>query len=315
MKSIFFFLFMAFFSAAHGQSYFQEVANLVASQSLVSDKIDWKEFTDSTKFIRSLHNKDSIDSFNKMTTRYLRRAGDIHSFFMTPNEVNERKQRPQIKDTTGKLLVHSKLIDKIGYIKVPGFMIFDQNEIKAFADTIQQCIQKLDETNNIKGWVVDLRGNDGGNMWPMLAGLNSLIDDGTVGYFVNPSNKKMKMSWISTKGAAGFVKVSYPYKVKKTKANIAILIDSATASSGEMTAISFIGRENTRTFGTPSAGYTTANQTYNLSNGGILNLATLAVMDRNEKIYTGKVYPDEIILENEPGKDAVLDAALVWLEK
>ena len=36
----------------------------------------------------------------------------------------------------------------------------------------------------MKGWIVDLRGNFGGNMWPMLLSVEPLIGNGTLGYFV-----------------------------------------------------------------------------------------------------------------------------------
>ena len=35
-----------------------------------------------------------------------------------------------------------------------------------------------------RGWVVDLRDNTGGNMWPMLAAIAALLPDGVLGYFV-----------------------------------------------------------------------------------------------------------------------------------
>jgi len=36
------------------------------------------------------------------------------------------------------------------------------------------------------GWLVDLRGNGGGNMWPMLAGIGPVVGEGELGSFQAP---------------------------------------------------------------------------------------------------------------------------------
>ena len=94
---------------------------------------------------------------------------------------------------------------------------------------------------------------------------------------------------------------------------IAVLINSFTATSGEMTAISFLGLPNVKTFGQPSAGYTTANFTYTLSNGTVLQLATSYAADRKRKVYKGKIIPDFLIKENTITDDDVLEAAKKWI--
>ena len=50
---------------------------------------------------------------------------------------------------------------------------------------IQDQIKIMDHPYNI-GWIVDLRGNGGGNMWPMLAGIGPILGEGIAGYFIDP---------------------------------------------------------------------------------------------------------------------------------
>ena len=188
---------------------------------------------------------------------------------------------------------------------------FNEQLNNAFRDTIQQLIKKLDTEYEITGWVVDLRGNTGGNMWPMVAGLNALIKDGTAGYWVNANNKRDK--WYSN--GRNFMGTGKFYKIKTLSAPIAVLIDSSTASSGEMTAISFIGLRNVKTFGQPSAGYTTSNGTYRLSSGVILQLANAYAADRKKNIYKERIYPNVYIKENTKTADDTVEAALEWVEK
>jgi C-terminal processing protease CtpA/Prc len=34
------------------------------------------------------------------------------------------------------------------------------------------------DQGNLAGWIVDLRNNGGGNMWPMLTGIGSILGEG-----------------------------------------------------------------------------------------------------------------------------------------
>ena len=56
----------------------------------------------------------------------------------------------------------------IGYVKVAAFSGIGA-EAAAFANGIQRAIISADRDDLI-GWIVDVRGNLGGNMWPMVAG-------------------------------------------------------------------------------------------------------------------------------------------------
>jgi C-terminal processing protease CtpA/Prc len=144
-------------------------------------------------------------------------------------------------------------------------------------------------------------------MWPMLAGLNPLFEDGAVGYFIDPKDKKTPWE-LSAKKQQGVGKFDFVYKCRNLNTKIAVLTDSLTASSGEMTLIAFLGLPNVKTFGQRTAGYSTANTTIPLSNGGMLLLATKYAADRNKKIYKGYISP-EVITEN----DATVTTAKQWL--
>ena len=90
------------------------------------------------------------------------------------------------------------------------------------------------------------------------------------------------------------------------------MIGEETSSSGEMTTISFIGKNNTKLFGQPSGGYTTANQGFKLSDGSYIYLATSYTADRNSKKYLSKIIPD-IIVQNDNSFDNCLETASKWL--
>jgi carboxyl-terminal processing protease len=56
---------------------------------------------------------------------------------------------------------------------------FPENDVQfvAYETKLQKIIANLDKSHPV-GWVVDLRGNVGGNMWPMLAGVGPVLGEG-----------------------------------------------------------------------------------------------------------------------------------------
>lgn len=190
----------------------------------------------------------------------------------------------------------------IGYIKVEGFNGSGQEAIN-FARNIQNDIGRQDD-KNLKGWVVDLRRNLGGNMWPMIAGLGPLIGEGTCGYFFDIDNKPVHsfayQNGIARLNEQSMVVVEKPYRLINSDLKTAVLISNTTASSGEATAIAFIGRANTRLFGANSCGVSTSNSSYTLPFYGYrLNLFTLNMGDRTGKIYGREIAPDEFVADGQ----------------
>lgn len=57
-----------------------------------------------------------------------------------------------------------------------------------FATDLQRVIASL-EASKPCGWVIDLRANGGGNMWPMLAGIGPLVGAGRLGSFKDPDGR------------------------------------------------------------------------------------------------------------------------------
>lgn len=261
-----------------------EILTYIKEYSIVTDSINWKEFR--RDILTKITKLDDVDSnkiiFSSILDK-LRRYGDFHSFYSDKSNLKKI-----VSNDTTLNYPSSKIIDdSIGYISLPTHLSMNEKDNFIYADTLRKQIRLLDEKYSIKGWIVDLRGNGGGNMWPMLAGLNPIIEDGTVGYFVS---KAKRIKWQSTS--------KNNYKCKNLHNKIAILIDSLTGSSGEMAAISLLGRENSKSFGTKTSGFTTANQNFKLSNGAMLFLATAYCEDRTKKKYIGKITPDVEVSDN-----------------
>jgi len=187
--------------------------------------------------------------------------------------------------------------DGAGIVVVPGVSGTLAEAGQAFAADIASAIAVA--APSVKcGWVVDLREDTGGNMWPMLSGVSAFLGDGPTGFFRDKNGRDTPWR-IAAPG------VSMP---DLSSAPVAVLTGSSTASSGEAVAVAFRGRPNTRSFGRPTAGLSTGNQHFELPGGALLGLTTSRFVDRNGQAYGGQVIPDEVAAPSE------LEAAKAWLK-
>jgi C-terminal processing protease CtpA/Prc len=103
--------------------------------------------------------------------------------------------------------------------------------------------------------------------------------------------------------------VSSAYVLARASPRVAVLTDGLVASSGEAVAISFRARPNARSFGAATCGLSTANQTYRLSDGGMLYLTVAVMADRTRTPYGDSIAPDEMV----SGDAEVVQRAIAWL--
>ncbi len=294
----------------------EQVKDLVREYSIFSDSLNWERLDfELRELADGLQKPEEASILVEHVIKRLREKGDLHSFLQS--QVTSSKYQSQ--DMELEKIEARLLPGRIGYLKVPAFRLQNRDSSGKFAGNIQRLIMQLDRNHEVTGWIVDLRANHGGNMYPMIAGLGPLLDEGTLGFFVKKNRgAQEKTRWFYSHGGAGqgetvLVNVSSPYVLEKKNVKVAVLIGPKTSSSGEMTAMSFIGRKNTQLFGEPTSGYTTANASFTLLNGSGFHIANSFAMDRFMKFSGGKIIPDRVIKEKSPEEDSVLVAAEKWL--
>jgi len=234
-------------------------------------------------------------------------SGTIHNYKIIPAMIN-LVEIPRGRRTG----------DGIGYLDVPAFVGSPQQS-KVYATALQNLIKTLD-TQGVRGWIVDLRQNTGGNCYPMIAGLGPLLGEGTLGYFVSPTKTD---SWWYRAGRSGEAhdvccKVDRPYHLRSEEPPIAILGSSYTASSGEITMISFLGMPKVKIFGEPTQGLVTGNDLFKLSDGALIILTCVNDADRNHKACAGPIQPDfsstvDWSVEGLEG-DPMIEQACRWID-
>ncbi|OFR69135.1 S41 family peptidase [Corynebacterium sp. HMSC078H07] len=212
-------------------------------------------------------------------------AGGKHSkVFSTESEKEIEKTAPVVNYDDGVLRA---TVPSIGR----------HNDGQAYADTLAQGLTAHPEACAA---VVDLRGNGGGDMGPMYAGLSPLLPDGTALSFVS----RMGTTDVTIDGNS-VTGGGTPTTTSGGKLNIpvAVLTDDNTASSAEATLLAFRGLDNVRTFGEPTAGYASANMVIDYPDGRSLMLTTA-----KDKARTGEEFAEDPIAPDAP--ESELDS---WL--
>ena len=275
--------------SAEATAYLNEALDIMQTNSLYRESIDWDQLRQAT-FEVAKYAQTPEDTYGVIRFALVR-LGDHHSSFFTPTELKQTGELSADDNPPPRVKL---LQEKIGFIAIERFSGFDGD---IYATNAQQLIREIDSQNPC-GWIVDLRENSGGNMWPMLAAIGPILGEGDVGAFVDSyGNKEI---WSYQDGQAmldGRIKnqVSDPYQLKAASVPVAVLTGVSTGSSGEAITTAFRGRPNTRSFGVYTAGLTTANQFYPLSDGAGINLANALGADRTGQVYDDRIYPDETV--------------------
>lgn len=225
--------------------------------------------------------------------RVLDALADRHSLLETPKQASVYGEQA-IRSRP----MESRPIADIGYIQVPGLRGTGAHDGAAFTAELCNRIATLASTST-KGWIVDLRQDNGGNMWPMLNGLHSLLGDSDAGGFRDRQGKTRK--WRA--------RASPECRVDLSDSRVAVLVGPKTASSGEAVAVAFRARPGTRFFGQTTAGLATANTTFPLPDGGTLLLTTAAMADREGNEYPRGIVPEVVV----SGDQDAIEMAAGWL--
>lgn len=243
-----------------------------------------------------------------------------HSFVMPTlraAEYNNDKKRLAHAPALSKLMgpIYAEIPEPgIAYISIPWVSTTDDEICTRIADSLQNLIASLDE-QGINNWIVDLRNNSGGNCWPMIAGAGPLLGEGICGYFIR-NHEKVSISYKDGQAFQGKslrCKISgSAYTLKNPKANVVVLTNNKTSSSGEIMALAFKGKERVQLYGQATAGFTTANATYTLSDNSMLVLTVCQEADRTGRICSGRIVPDVTVAEV-GNEDNTRAAAIQWL--
>lgn len=308
------------------EDYLNRALDIMEAASIKRYEIDWPSFREAA--LADAMGAQSPAETHAAIIAALERLGDNHSFFVPPGGqpqlLGSRSIAGSASDgaASGPAAVDPSVdlvVPGVGYLDVPAFS-GGGPEGDLLAQSYHQLIESVDTLAAVCHWVVDIRGNTGGNMWPMIDGVGPLLGDTAIGFFIDPDS--VVNSWFYSGGLAGFddvvvAEIPSPYTLGIDLPFVAVLTDSLTASSGEAVAVAFRGRPGTRSFGAPTWGVSTANAGFQLNDGAVIFLTVTTMADRDGIMYGLEVVPDVLVpggsKTGDPATDEVLAAALQWL--
>jgi carboxyl-terminal processing protease len=305
------------------QLYLDHALALVTARAVVTPAKGWPSV------IRQAHRiaaraKKPADTYGAIifVLDRLYAAGDAHAYngftnpFQAKLEAQAATERARQIGTTPTPPPTVSLLDgRIGAIMIPAVNSPPNTPNgERYTRAALTGLASLEATAKPCGWIVDLRGNTGGNVWPMLLGLGPLLGDGKLVGFRTRAGSEPYIAYrdglLSGVGHSFRAPINVP--VLSPAPPVAVLTDAPTLSSGEAVTIAFHGRANTRSFGTPTGGVPTSPQTFRLSDGALVHFSTADDVDRTGVVYTGPIAPDQPVAADLPD-NAATAAAEEWL--
>jgi C-terminal processing protease CtpA/Prc len=291
-------------------AYLSEALDYIEHNALYADRVDWPAARAAA--LERVEGATTTSDTYVAIERVLRELGDRHSHFVRPADAARLAQ-----DDPAAPLPEGRRIAAVGYIALPP-TIAGGDTPERYAETAVALIQQTDR-EPVCGWVVDLRENQGGNMWPMLAGIEPILGEVEVGAFIDAEGNRQAWSLRDGQAILGAdVAVGAgDYDLKQPDPPVAVLTSRLTASSGEAVVVAFRGRPRTRSFGEATIGVPTVNTVKPMPDEALIVLTVARMADRTGQTYDSPIPPDQPVERTRamhpPEQDNALQAALAWL--
>ncbi|GAB3384355.1 S41 family peptidase [Amycolatopsis echigonensis] len=258
-------------------TYLLGALNLLRTHSIDRDRVDWPRAE--AEALRAAEGVSTYSGTYPAIRTVLAELGNPHSALLTPAQA-----RPLSAATIE--VPSSSVSDGIAVLKIPGFVSDPAGERRYVAAGVAAL--RAVEAQASCGWIVDLRDDTGGNMWPMLTVLAPLLGDGIAGSFSAPGAAPTFWSVRDGRAWSGEVPRTdevNPVRLSRPAPPVAVLTSRITASSGEATLIAFRGLGRAATFGGATAGFATANDVFALADGAKLVVTSAVDVDRAGRRY------------------------------
>ena len=264
--------------------YVKKAVRIMDKNGIYAQGPEWEK----TKAEALAAKPSSLEEAQEIVIQAGKVAGGKHTFLMTIDEMTEN-------DTTTWEMPKVELLEgSIAAIKLPQFMGNAEDGIR-YTNTVLNALP-----NTLKGVIIDLRGNRGGNMYPMIAAVHRFLPDDVI-LQLRTRRNDMKINVAYVMNVASVAQQAH------IDCPVALLTDESTGSSGEAVLLCFRGLKNARTFGTPTAGYASCNQPFNLPDGSQLVLTTGEDVARTGEVFCDDPINPDVLTETP------FEAAIEWL--
>ncbi|NVJ47377.1 MAG: S41 family peptidase [Cytophagia bacterium] len=302
--------------------------SMIQDQWLYIEKVDIEAYRRKADSLKKYI--ESTEELMPLFQQMFDEAQDNHSFFWVNNkkysshfgQLSEDDIRKPLIDAleNGEGIYKAEIIDNIGYLRIPQDNTSDNPKaMQSHAQNFHQQICEIYEQNP-EGWIIDLRLNTGGNMYPMISSISAIVGEGDFAYQVDRNGNKT--NW-SIKGLAvmqgkdtitSLIKTCLP---DLSSERLVVLTSQMTGSSGEITALAVSKRPNTYFIGEQTAGFMTSNELIRLPQEVFLLLAHAHEANSDGELVN-KITPDLEMIEGDSFsnllEDTKVQKAISWLK-
>lgn len=282
---------------------------ILATEPIGASKVDWTR--KHAELAARLPPKAPASAAYPLIREAVAALDDPHASFSEPAAVAARSEPPPAEPASQAAPAAQPPIpteptvtildDGVAYVVVPMCGTVEPTTTAAYAARLRSGIEAA-AAQRPTGWVVELRFDGGGNVWPMLAGLRPLLGDGVFASSVRDGQIQRRylvegstatLLWPS--GSAEQLRLREPPGPIVATDRVAVLIGRWTMSSGEFVAVAFRSDPRARLFGAPTAGLTTETTFFPLADGSSLTLPVARLGDRAGNVVPPTIAPDESI--------------------
>ena len=229
--------------------FYDTLFSVMKTEYLYKETINWSELEPKIRknliqyqdFQSSLKEITTIFDISKATHCTLfYNEKNFSASYDGPSEKDFSKQ--WIKKYSTNPTFEVKILDnQYGYILMPSINFEDisKENIHKLSQPLYDEVCKIKNSKKIKGWIIDLRFNTGGNSMPMLLALYDFLGNNVVYGTLNIDKKRLSTTrlnngnYFDNETIISYIKIN-PKKLTNTK--VAIITGIVTASSGEITA-------------------------------------------------------------------------------
>jgi hypothetical protein len=233
---------------------------------------------------------------------------DKHNYILTAEQYHQMQKGDNPEVSVNPYPFQGKILEsKYALISVDGFLGVDAIASKNYTDSLQKMLQKL-YNQKPEGWIIDLRNNGGGWIYPMLAGLGPLLGPGIKAFEI--TGNAVLTEYYYYKDKFDYLLLSDSVWFFKKQLPTAVLVSEKTGSAGELLTLAFRGNANTVIIGKQTAGFSTGLQGILMPDGTQICVTNCVMTDRNKIGDGGKIDPD--IVEYDGLK--LFERAYNWIE-
>jgi carboxyl-terminal processing protease len=206
-------------SARRLRAYLADALQEIRTTGLLSSAVAWDDVDREARTV--LDAADRYADTHTFLTAVLKQAGGRHSHLTPPpGSAASRQRNARVAEALGPPTPTGHLVDQastaVADLRLPRLPEGRTIARRYLADGT--AVMSTLTTARPRGWIVDLRANIGGGMWPMLAVAAPLLPEGILGHSLLPDNRTP----------------------------IAVLTSRHTASAGEAVALAFRAQPRAR---------------------------------------------------------------------